>query len=736
MKHNTPHNLDELLSADISQERPNASFKTQLINELEHSMNEKKSHPALRMFGGLLTGAALVAVVAFALNTPKGEQFARSTFSGTPHQEKHDIAAFESQEEFREYMVAAQNAGGPTLGGGRFALSAGVTEEAFELSAVADSAVPVGVLADGDNSASPSRVSETNIQVAGIDEPDIVKTDGEHLYIAGQEQYRFIDEPFFDIDIDTEFAPDYSTPTSATYITDAFPVDALAVSGEVDMTGDLLLNGDTLVVLSNDAATGYDVSNPADPEVLWNYGYGQNSYYNTARMYNGKLYVVANTYTYDGRCPVALLEGRTDVTVLCTDIYHSSTLVSNPETYTVLQIDPETGDVDNSYSFVGASGNTVVYMSEDHIYVTYAAYADGTELQFNFYLNEINDLLPSSVRDRLQQISNYDISISSKQNELYSALEDYYSSLDEQALAAYEAENGPVDDPYNWSEFGQFSEERIELETKISERLTSYIEERKRELSSTGIVRLDTDSLSNVTNNTVPGTLLNQFSLDEYNGNVRVATHHDGGFFGNVDSVNDVYVLNDSLNIVGQVLDLGEGERIYSVRFLGDEGYVVTFKQIDPFYVLDLSNPQNPTKEGELKIPGFSSYLHPLADNLILGVGEEDREVKLSLFDVSDPTNPQEVSKLLLDENWSDVSNTHHAFLQDADNELFFLPAGSKGYVISYADETLGELATITDVSARRAVYIDNNLYVVGNKKFVVYDEATWEKVGELRFED
>ena len=85
---------------------------------------------------------------------------------------------------------------------------------------------------------------------------------------------------------------------------------------------------------------------------------------------------------------------------------------------------------------------------------------------------------------------------------------------------------------------------------------------------------------------------------------------------------------------------MGKDERIYSARFIGDKGYLVTFKQVDPFYVLDLSNPKKPEIKGELKIPGYSSYLHPISDDLILGIGKEGSVVKVSLFDVSDPTNP------------------------------------------------------------------------------------------------
>ena len=122
---------------------------------------------------------------------------------------------------------------------------------------------------------------------------------------------------------------------------------------------------------------------------------------------------------------------------------------------------------------------------------------------------------------------------------------------------------------------------------------------------------------------------LDEFALDEYQGNLRVATtigasrNFFGFGFNSADSVSDVTVLDANLKELGAVQDLGKSEQIYSVRFIQDKGYVVTFRQTDPFYVLDLTNPNSPRLRGELKIPGFSSYLHPISKDEILGIGRE-----------------------------------------------------------------------------------------------------------------
>jgi uncharacterized secreted protein with C-terminal beta-propeller domain len=157
----------------------------------------------------------------------------------------------------------------------------------------------------------------------------------------------------------------------------------------------------------------------------------------------------------------------------------------------------------------------------------------------------------------------------------------------------------------------------------------------------------------------------------------------------------------------------------------------VTFRRIDPFYTLDLSDPHDPIVEGELKIPGFSTYLHPLDDDgdLVLGVGEQDGKVKLSTFDVSDRRNPVELdAKILANEHFSAVNQNHRAFLQDERHGVFFLPGGEASYVYSYADGRLEEVARVNiGGPGVRAMYVDDYLYVVGPEELVVLDETTWE---------
>jgi hypothetical protein len=169
----------------------------------------------------------------------------------------------------------------------------------------------------------------------------------------------------------------------------------------------------------------------------------------------------------------------------------------------------------------------------------------------------------------------------------------------------------------------------------------------------------------------VEGRLLNQFAMSEFNGDLRVATTTDdwGGFGEQSEST--VFVLRpdgDDLAQISSIGGLGKDEQIYAVRFIDELAYVVTFRQIDPLYVIDLTDPANPIEAGELKIPGYSAYLHPVGDGLLLGVGQDATDdgrttgTQLSLFDVTDPADPQRISTLPIGGS-SEVEWDHKAFL-------------------------------------------------------------------------
>ncbi len=186
-----------------------------------------------------------------------------------------------------------------------------------------------------------------------------------------------------------------------------------------------------------------------------------------------------------------------------------------------------------------------------------------------------------------------------------------------------------------------------------------------------------------VASGSVDGSLLNQFSMDEYDGYIRVITTEGSPWNVQERSETSLVVMEergDQLVEVGRVGGLGKGETLYSARLLDDIGFAVTFRQIDPFYVLDLTDPTNPQVTGELKIPGFSTYLHPVDGDLVVGVGQHaDNEgrtlgLKVSLFDVADPADPVEVDTWIMDGANSPVEYDHRAFQYLSDRGLAIVP--------------------------------------------------------------
>jgi len=228
----------------------------------------------------------------------------------------------------------------------------------------------------------------------------------------------------------------------------------------------------------------------------------------------------------------------------------------------------------------------------------------------------------------------------------------------------------------------------------------------------TSIHRFDIsgDDASYEASGEVLGVIHNQFSLSEHDRYLRIVTTV-GDPWGE-ESESQVRVLStdgDVLTEIGTVGDIGRGEHVQSVRFVGDVGYVVTFRQIDPFYTIDLSDPANPAILGELKIPGFSSYLHPISDTMVLGVGSDaDAEgrvtgAKVSLFDVSDLAAPREVAVWTAPDGWNDIGWDHRAFLWWAPESLAVIPVTvwndwSGAVVLRVVDGTITEVGRVDHV--------------------------------------
>ena len=186
---------------------------------------------------------------------------------------------------------------------------------------------------------------------------------------------------------------------------------------------------------------------------------------------------------------------------------------------------------------------------------------------------------------------------------------------------------------------------------------------------------------------------------------------------------NAVYLLDAWGRIVGVLEDLAPGERIYAARLVGRTLYLVTFRQVDPLYAIDLTNPTQPRVLGFLKTPGFSEYLHPVGDGKLLGVGLYERGVKIALFDVSDPTQPREISNITATNLYSPVFHDHHAFAYSPSLRLALVPVAGypAGFVLAVEVGDRLSLGAVLNATADRAFFGQDAIYLVGRTQLWKY---------------
>ena len=638
--------------------------------------------------------------------TPSGTGMGTSDVD-PPSPDPANVTTFESAEAFGAYLWRTRGRAGPDLAPDEpERLEAEATPGPTRTPMATRTATELAPKADGDGggaggAAPPGRHSDTNVQVEGVAEPDLVKTDGRRIYYSPRGDRGAHDHDGYD---------------PGTRVIDASPPGTAEVVGNIDHSGRMFLDGDRLVVVG-ERVWGYDVSNASAPELEWSKSLDGRVH--SARMRNGTTYLVLATPVDVGSpCPVEPMEG---VSAACTEVYHPDRPVPVDVTYTVVTLDPANGTVGDELTLVGARDSTV-YMSHEGLYVTYTERTSRAELRLEVLLGPARPLLDDRVAEHLREVREYDLGERATAVEVEETLGRWRAGMDEQRREA--------------------------VGEALREQYEEYVEEHKRSLTTTHVVRVNVTAervaanassggsgghgvptLSMGDTGAVPGRPLNQFSVDEHEGSLRVAT--TVGERWESDSVNDVYVLDArNLTVTGSVTGMGETERIYAVRFVGDRGYVVTYRRVDPFHVLDLSNASAPELEGELKLPGYSSYLHPLSGDRVLGIGEEDGEVKTVIFDVSDPTDPEVEASRVLAADWSAIARSHHAFLLDRKHGVFFLPTEHGGMVLSSAD-----LDTVHEVDVdrpQRALYIEDYLYVFGDDELAVVDETDWERVETL----
>lgn len=504
--------------------------------------------------------------------------------------------------------------------------------------------------------------STTNIQVAGVDEADIVKTDGRYLYtVSGSKVYILFAYPPDDAEVLSKLV--FNTTVAGIFVSD----DKLVVFQEGPSTsGPEVLYRAYLPYygVTNTSFLVYDISDRSKPILERNVTV--DGYYLSSRMIGDYVYAIINEPAYVVNDSIVFLpaihSGNITVKVKASSIYHTELPDTNDFFTNIVSINIQDPEEEPHIETFLLGATSCLYVSRENIYLTSPAYPkSGTNIH----------------------------------------------------------------------------------KISIEEGETKY-----------------------VANGLVPGYVLNQFSMDEHKGLFRIATSNGRS--------NNVYVLkhvDDDLKVIGKLEDLAPGEDIYSARFMGNRCYLVTFRQVDPLFVIDLEDPEDPKVLGKLKIPGYSSYLHPYDEDHLIGVGKEvvdGREVgvKITLFDVSNVSAPKEVDKDVIGGGgWGDsdspVLQDHKAFLFSRSKHLLVLPVSiyyvsieggvvqkefwqgayvynlsiEEGFVlkggITHIDDQT-DPTRLWEYHVKRTLYIDQVLYTLSDKRVKMNRLEDLEGIGAV----
>ncbi|MEI6266643.1 MAG: beta-propeller domain-containing protein [bacterium] len=501
--------------------------------------------------------------------------------------------------------------------------------------------IEAGEATTADTTGGSSDYSKTNVQVEGVDEADTVKNDGEYIYTVRQGN----------IDIVKAYPAEDAKLVKTIKVVESNNTDASPSSimpeeytgSDYGNVSQLFIAKNRLLAIGNKTVTKETSTNnsiierftkPYNPSTTYTFI----KIWDTSNKTNPKL---TRSVEYEGNYSAGRMIG--DNVHLVLNTYPNYNVIT-PQT-DALSLLPK-------YSDVQGSAKAVYKPTCGCADVEYFKNVNNIEDKTN---NTFVSVVSLSIKDETKEINrrtiigNSDIVYASSQNL-------YLASLEQ-----------PIYTNYTRNTVSKTQFHKFKLVGNNSEYLSSA---------------------------SIEGSALNQYSMDESNGFFRVAATK-GSITDTVNkSTNNIYVFNGDMKQVGALEDLAPGEEIYSARFMGDRGYLVTFKKVDPFYVIDLKDPEKPAVLGYLKIPGYSDYLHPYDENHIIGIGKEAIDasteaiesrnldfawyqgVKMAIFDVTDVTNPKEMFKTVIGDRGTDspVLTDPKAFLFDKAKSLLSLP--------------------------------------------------------------
>jgi len=512
--------------------------------------------------------------------------------------------------------------------------------------------------------------SSTNVQVENVDEPDFVKNDGKYAYIVSQDKLTIID---------------------------AYPGQTAKIISKVGLDiknqniQSMFVNNDRLVIFYEDYVDHYyipqydyfpqtmstptthaviiDVSDRTNPVIVKNYEVTGN-YYN-ARMIGDYVYLVSNSYAdYYHLVPPVVRESSKAIMV--PDIYYFPNPEPSQNFVTITSINIFSDQI-NSTTFLTDS-TSALYVSNDAMYIAYQKsyynypyYGSETYAKDRFF-KAVLPLLPQDIQSSILSIDSSNSDQPQKWAKISDLLQNFYNKMSDN--------------------------DKSQLFDKIQKSLAQYDSKIQENMRKTIIAKFSilNGTVNFVAQGEVQGYPLNQYSMDQFGDRFRIATTSE--YYNPINGTqltNNVYVLDKSLNTVGSLEKFASDESIYAARFMGDKLYLVTFQRIDPFFVIDLST-DTPKILGALKIPGYSGYLHPYDQTHIIGIGKQTEQnqyggisqtgVKVSLFDVSNVTNPITINSYVIGGQGtdSDVLQDPKALLFDKVKNVLVIPARQQNY--------------------------------------------------------
>src|SRR3989338_8995142 len=655
-------------------------------------------------------------MIVLAACAPKEPVSSGKTSTGLEASE--ELKKFSSSKEVIEFLKQSQSTSGNYYGGfaGRGVMMA--VEEADMDSTASKAAAPTAGAAD---------YSQTNVQVQGVDEADFVKNDGKYIYTLSGNKL---------------------------VIVDAYPAEDAEILSETEIKGrprDMFVNKDVLVVMAEGddqvlAIDEYDfVPRPR---------YTQKTHAIVFNIQNREKPVLEKDFDVSGYYYQSRMIGDYIYFIAKETVFYFPRPFNSYTFHTIASFNINELSI-NAESFMLGDSSTL-YVSESNIYLAYQK-----NVPFGYYESHNKDrffevvlpLLPADAKNMINEInSDRGLDQYEKWEKISLVLEDMYNSMEEK--------------------------EKTALIERIEKAVEEYELKLEQERRKTVIHRISINEgkIRHEADGEVPGYLLNQFSMDEKGGNLRVTTT-TYVYARESTMYNNVFVLDSDMEVIGKLEDIAPEERIYSARFFGDRLYMVTFKNVDPFFVIDLSEPESAKILGQLKIPGFSNYLHPYDEDTIIGIGKETegnewggistKGVKLALFDVSDVKNPKQLDKYEIGEQGTDSEalNEHKAFLFDREKNILVIPVrevkgryydSKYGYYrndvwqgayafglkkedgfelkgkVTHAEKADDDAYYGSPNAVRRSLYMGNVLYTISAKKIKMNDIDSIESLNEI----